>query len=187
MVIVKNVFVPFIIITSCQLFLWSVARRHFGRIASENASYKTRKFTKERKANKTILIIISLFVLFWFPSCFYYFLRKTCPRCFPVTFSEVESIFNAIMKIMTFMSSCANPLVYCWRAREFRQAFSKIMLKLNLTKSPSFVQMACFPLCPCKTRENSSQVDSISRTFFTTFAVMEKQCGKIPRRLTHSV
>ena len=134
MVITTNVFVPFIIIASCQMYLWSVARRHLGRIASENTSSWRRKVKQERKANKTVLIIIGLFILFWFPSCFYYFLRQTCPRCFPGSFAAVEGIFNAVVKIMTFMSSCTNPLVYCWRAPEFQKVFWKILLKLSGAK-----------------------------------------------------
>ena len=94
-------------------------RENRGRVSA----YKERK---ERRGNITIMIVIGVFVACWFPSCFYYFLQKTCSKCFPQSFQTKQSFVNAFVKLLTFASSFIIPLIYCWRSREFRSVFRTI-------------------------------------------------------------
>ena len=136
MVIVTNVILPFVIITTCYSYLYLTARSHIKKILSDRKSLgdtETRRprQTNERKASTTILIVIGVFVATWFPSCLYYFLLKTCPQCFSDSFRSKQSILNAFVKILTFTSSFANPVIYCWRSRHFRRAFLEILARLS--------------------------------------------------------
>lgn len=137
MVIISNVIVPFLVIVTCYTYLYLTARTHIRKILSDRSnlgnstSVKRPRQTNERRASMTILIVIGVFVASWFPSCFYYFLLKTCPQCFAESFRSIQSIFNALVKILTFTSSFANPLIYCWRSKHFRGAFLKILTKIS--------------------------------------------------------
>ena len=136
MVIICNVIVPFMVIVTCYTYLYLTARIHIRKILSDRNSLgkgtlNRARPTNERRASMTILIVIGVFVASWFPSCFYYFLQKTCPQCFSETFQSKRSIFNAFVKILTFTSSFANPMIYCWRSKHFRNAFLKILRKIS--------------------------------------------------------
>ena len=136
MVIVSNVIFPFLVIVTCYTYLYLTAKNHLRKILSDrnslgNANVPRPRQRNERRATMTILIVIGVFVATWFPSCFYYFLLKTCPRCFSESFRSKQSIFNALVKILTFTSSFANPLIYCWRSKHFRSAFRKILTKVS--------------------------------------------------------
>ena len=134
MVIISNVIVPFLVIVICYTYMYITAQSHIKKISSnkKNISHNrehSRKDHKERRANITIMIVIGVFVACWFPSCFYYFLQKTCPQCFSESFRSKQSLVNALVKILTFTSSFVNPLIYCWRSREFRSVFLKICIR----------------------------------------------------------
>lgn len=151
MVIVTNVIVPFLVIVVCYLYIYFIARTHMQRINSERKSIRTsltnkrvgakeRKEHKERKANVTIMIVIGIFVVCWFPSCIYYFLERVCPQCFPEGFASTNKrgVINALVKILTFTSSFCNPIIYCWRSNDFRNAFIKILMRKSRNLSASF-------------------------------------------------
>ena len=137
MVIISNVILPFLLIATCYTYMYLTARSHIKKILSNRKSVendrakKTRRQSNERRASTTILIVIGVFVASWFPSCFYYFLQKTCPQCFSDSFRSKQSIFNALVKILTFTSSFANPIIYCWRSRHFRNAFFSILTRIS--------------------------------------------------------
>lgn len=143
MVIISNVIVPFLVIVICYTYMYITAQSHIKKISSnkKNISYNSehsRKDCKERRANITIMIVIGVFVACWFPSCFYYFLQKTCPECFAESFRSKQSLVNALVKILTFTSSFVNPLIYCWRSREFRSVFLKICIRKKRSFSDPF-------------------------------------------------
>ncbi|KAL9975381.1 hypothetical protein ACROYT_G012537 [Oculina patagonica] len=136
MVIISNVILPFLLIVTCYTYLYLTARSHIRKILSDRKSVGSNiarrpRQTNERRASTTILIVIGVFVASWFPSCFYYFLLKTCPQCFSESFRSHQSIFNALVKMFTFTSSFANPIIYCWRSRHFRNAFFNILAKIS--------------------------------------------------------
>lgn len=143
MVIITNVMTPFLVIVICYSFMYITAQSHVKKMSqsSRQLSHNNKnaaKNHKERRANITIMIVIGVFVVCWFPSCFYYFLQKTCPECFPETFKAKQSLVNALVKVLTFASSFVNPIIYCWRSREFRSVFLKICRRKKRNFSNSF-------------------------------------------------
>lgn len=145
MVIISNVIVPFLVIVVCYTYMYFIAQAHIKKISSDKKNLKHNKAhinsckeRNERRGNITIMIVIGVFVACWFPSCFYYFLQKTCPECFSQSFRSKQSVVNALVKILTFTSSFVNPLIYCWRSREFRSVFLKICIRKKRSLSDSF-------------------------------------------------
>ncbi|XP_068679897.1 adenosine receptor A3-like isoform X1 [Montipora foliosa] len=138
MVIICNVIVPFMVIVVCYIYLYLKAKSHVKKIPSDrscsggNNRLNRSRETIERRVSLTILIVIGVFVASWFPSCFYYFLQTTCPQCFSEAFKPLQGIFNAWVKILTFTSSFANPLIYCWRGKHFRSAFRRILRRMTV-------------------------------------------------------
>lgn len=153
-VIICNVIVPFLVILTCYTYLYLTAQTHIRKMLSDrgsssvgNSNSNPCRQTNERRASMTILIVIGVFVASWFPSCFYYFLEKTCPQCFSASFRSNQGIVNALVKILTFTSSFANPLIYCWRSKHFRIAFLKILTRMTgqfsrIHKSDSRIEIA---------------------------------------------
>ena len=144
MVIICNVMVPFFVIVVSYTYMYFIAQSHIKKISSDKKHVKCSKAhisackeRNERRANITIMIVIGVFGACWFPSCFYYFLLKTCPKCFSQSFKSKQSLVNALVKILTFTSSFVNPLIYCWRSREFRSVFVKICLRKKRSFSDS--------------------------------------------------
>lgn len=150
MVIVTNVLIPFLFIVICYMYIYCIARTHLQRIKSERKSVrgslvtdsndkrKQRKQRKESKANVTIMIVIGLFIVCWFPSSIYYFLQMVCPHCFPESFTgSTRDLVNALVKLLTFTSSLSNPIIYCWRSVEFRRAFIKIVTRKTINFAES--------------------------------------------------
>ncbi|XP_068725530.1 adenosine receptor A3-like isoform X3 [Montipora capricornis] len=138
MVIICNVIVPFMVIVVCYIYLYLKAKSHVKKIPSDrscsggNNRLNRSRETIERRVSLTILIVIGVFVASWFPSCFYYFLHATCPQCFSEAFKPLQGIFNAWVKVLTFTSSFANPLIYCWRGKHFRSAFLRILRRMTV-------------------------------------------------------
>ena len=152
MVIVCNVFSPFLFILVCYLYMYRIARYHLRRIKSEvvNQPNSAPSF-QEKKASKTVVIIVGVFIVSWFPSCFYYFLKLVCRLCFPESFAPLEGIFNTLVKLLTFSGSFFNPIIYCWRSRDFRRTFVQIITGRAL--------------CPCVGRLGRNEAENNSTSF----------------------
>lgn len=141
MVIVTNVFTPFLIMLFCHIYTVTFAlkysrKRKLEILASGNnptrpqydwqpdAEARSKKSQKrERDVTRTLGLVVGAFVICWGPSTFYYFIQMVCPGCFTPGFQNVKPIFNAVVKLMTFLNSCVNPLIYYWLNRVLRHAF----------------------------------------------------------------
>ena len=155
MAILLNVCLPFAIMFACHIYTVYFA------IQFSRAKYKTKSGTsatvrqntsqkisqedrkamllkRERDITCTMAIVLGAFILCWAPSSLYYFLKMVCPHCYGSSFKEAEPVFNAVVKLLTFLNSCLNPVIYFWMNKQFRQAFYLSLLRKSEARKIRF-------------------------------------------------
>lgn len=102
----------------------SPASKGSGGVASagrSTLSVKLLKFSREKKAAKTLGVVVGMFILCWLP----FFL--TLPiSSFNTRLRPPETFFRVIFWLGYF-NSCLNPIIYPCYSREFKQAFIRIL------------------------------------------------------------
>ena len=104
--------------------IFQMVRRHQRQIVDQNAAgLRTNavNILKCRKSAVTVLYFYALLLIFSLPFCV-------------ITLVETFIGYNRAVKIAyiyvataVFINSCLNPLVYCWRIREIRQAVRNLL------------------------------------------------------------
>ncbi|XP_063992189.1 octopamine receptor beta-1R-like isoform X2 [Diachasmimorpha longicaudata] len=79
------------------------------------------KMKRERKAARTLGIIMSAFLTCWLPFFLWYIITSLCDTC-----ETSPSVVGAVFWVGYF-NSALNPLIYAYFNREFRAAFSKTL------------------------------------------------------------
>ncbi|XP_008548361.1 octopamine receptor beta-1R [Microplitis demolitor] len=77
------------------------------------------KMKRERKAARTLGIIMSAFLACWLPFFFWYLITSLCDSC-----ESSKTVVGAVFWVGYF-NSALNPLIYAYFNREFRAAFRK--------------------------------------------------------------
>lgn len=116
-----------LIISYCHISVYFVCRRHVIQIKSEQVSQEAKaKFLAERKGWKTTSIIIGCALMFYLPGL----LRAIAVNLLPA--SIIRRIISRSLHI-TFscymVNSLCNPIIYCWRSREIREALKQLLKK----------------------------------------------------------
>ena len=139
MVILAKVLFPFMIMSGCHFYTVFFAARysrlrrtskkladgkrcpHFSTQLSQECQ-EGLPLKSDREISCTLGIVVGAFVFCWGPSTLYYFIKMVCPQCYGSAFKQVEQIFKAFVKLLTFANSCLSPLIYCWLNHSLRNA-----------------------------------------------------------------
>ena len=159
MAILINVCLPFIIMFGCHVYTICFAiqlsrakyggkttnrtingvRRNIGGGNSDENKVST-LVKRERDLTFTMTIVLGAFILCWAPSTIYYFLHMVCPQCYQPSFKQHKQVFNVVVKLLTLVNSCLNPLIYCWLNKQLRKAIHMSLLKKSEARKRKFMQ-----------------------------------------------
>ena len=92
-------------------------------------SKRLKRFAKEKKAAKTLGIVVGVFALCWMPFFLIYVIRELCTSC-----TVTEAVFDTFFWL-GYCNSFLNPIIYPCLNRDFRKAFIRIFSKLSCRKS----------------------------------------------------
>ncbi|KAF6729419.1 Alpha-1B adrenergic receptor [Oryzias melastigma] len=93
---------------------------------------KLLKFSREKKAAKTLGVVVGMFILCWLP-----FFLVLPIGSFNSSLRPPETLFKVIFWLGYF-NSCLNPIIYPCYSREFKQAFIRILRCRWKTRRPGW-------------------------------------------------
>nr|XP_056711495.1 alpha-1D adrenergic receptor [Euleptes europaea] len=92
-----------------------------GHTFRSSLSVRLLKFSREKKAAKTLAIVVGVFVLCWLP----FFFVLPFGAYFP-SLKPSEIVFKIIFWLGYF-NSCVNPIIYPCSSKEFKRAFIRLL------------------------------------------------------------
>ncbi|CAF1075321.1 unnamed protein product [Adineta steineri] len=135
--------------------------RRLSALITGNASNKLSKFLRERKAAKTLGIVVGMFILCWLPFFLLLPIKAWTGRDPGIIFS--------ICFWLGYCNSCFNPFIYAFSSREFRKAFENILKchrKPYIRTSMSFSRISAATAIDHTQLKKSHSCDITSAPFF---------------------
>ncbi|XP_048365778.1 alpha-1D adrenergic receptor isoform X2 [Sphaerodactylus townsendi] len=105
----------------CRSVLEDSLAKGKGHTFRSSLSVRLLKFSREKKAAKTLAIVVGVFVLCWLP----FFFVLPFGAYFP-SLKPSEIVFKIIFWLGYF-NSCVNPIIYPCSSKEFKRAFIRLL------------------------------------------------------------
>ena len=118
---------PFLVISESTLKIFQIVRSHQRQINVQTEAIRhfqsnTVNVLKCRKSAVTVLYIYGLLLIFFLP-----FFVVVIIEIYHVGYTRTIRIAYSYVGTAVFINSFLNPLVYCWRNRELRQAAKRAL------------------------------------------------------------
>ena len=126
--IIRSIIVPLctVITVICQVIIYLEARRHEKEIASNQVSMEARQiFLREKKAFKVSTTVVVFLLLTYLPLI----VAPALVGKSSIGSVNLRYITVFISSNMIVLNSLINPIIYCIRIRQFREAFIEILFK----------------------------------------------------------
>ncbi|XP_053194847.1 somatostatin receptor type 5-like [Scomber japonicus] len=110
-------FCPLVVISLCYLVIVIKVRS-----AGVRAGL-TKRRKSERKVTRMVVIIVLVFVLCWLP----FFTTNIVNLVHIIPENNATAAVYFLMVILTYVNSCANPILYGFLSDKFKQSFQKVL------------------------------------------------------------
>ncbi|XP_061741115.1 somatostatin receptor type 5-like [Nerophis ophidion] len=110
-------FGPLLVITICYLLIVIKVRS-----AGVRAGV-TKRRRSERKATRMVVIIVGVFVFCWMP----FFTTNIVNLVYIIPENNATAAIYFFLVILTYVNSCANPVLYGFLSDNFKQSFQKVL------------------------------------------------------------
>ncbi|XP_071383960.1 somatostatin receptor type 5-like isoform X1 [Centroberyx affinis] len=110
-------FGPLLVICLCYLLIVIKVRSAGVRVGL------TKRRKSERKVTRMVVIIVLVFVLCWLP----FFLTNMVNLVYIIPENNTTATVYFFLVILTYVNSCANPLLYGFLSDNFKQSFRKVL------------------------------------------------------------
>lgn len=118
---------------SLYAYIFVIAKRQENKVQAMNVS-TTRQLKTDKKAAKTIFIVVGVYALCWLPQLVVPFIVNPSKK--PILFKK---IFPWVQVVLA-SNSALNPYVYCMRSHNYRRQFGKLLgihVSEDLNSSPA--------------------------------------------------
>ena len=118
----------------CYFKIFQTVRHHrsqiqnLARVSQLNGDQTLPNITRYQKSVRSLLYIVSLFLVSCLPWVCFIVARHTSADD---DSSDIFLIVKLSIFTLTYLNSCINPLLYCWRMGEVRQAVKRILRVTN--------------------------------------------------------
>ncbi|KAM4716843.1 somatostatin receptor type 5-like [Anableps anableps] len=126
---IMGFFVPLIVISLCYLLI-IIKVKSAGMRAG-----LTKRRKSERKVTRMVVIIVLVFVLCWLP----FFTINIVNLFYVIPENKITAEVYFSLVILTYVNSCANPVLYGFLSDNFKQSFKKVLCLYKDTTSTEHV------------------------------------------------
>ncbi|XP_075994930.1 somatostatin receptor type 5-like isoform X2 [Genypterus blacodes] len=110
-------FGPLVIICLCYLLIVIEVRSASMRVGL------TKKRKSERKVTRMVVIIVLVFVLCWLP----FYTANIVNLIYTIPENDTAATVYSFLVILTYVNSCANPILYGFLSDNFNKSFQKVL------------------------------------------------------------
>ncbi|GAB1604395.1 tyramine receptor 1 [Argonauta hians] len=123
-------YIPFIVMVFSYAAILRIAKIQANAIKKSiprhsytggNGQDKYESTASDRKAVRTLGIIMGVFIVSWLPFFLMYIIMPFCSEC------EISPMAISVITWLGYVNSCMNPVIYAFMNRDFRVSFKKLL------------------------------------------------------------